>query len=151
PPIRQTCSVFQVGMEELFSQPGIKPCTAGIPIDQNPNCDGWLEDDGSCEENQPCSPDDGIALGNLFYPNAAIVEARINLPAGAPALPPGFFIGYLTLDQLNQPPRPPGNILTPPGPGVNNQGGPWVAWKTKVDCVNAGGRFAFIYIDEVIS
>lgn len=85
-----------------------------------------------------------------------MVENRLTVPDGCPALPAGIYIGYLTLADLDTVSAVNGNILIPPqgqgypypdnsvaAPLQNDT--PWGLFLKEVGCVCANGEFADDY------
>ena len=113
----------------------------------------WNEDSSGCalDNLEDCS---GDSLCQAYYPGRPQVEAIGVLPDGAPALPDGIFINYLSLDQLNATPAgsdlPSGHVINPPFAGFGGQGGPWTNWMSKRGCIEGGGRFAGVYGVQII-
>lgn len=105
-------------MQDILWQGPHRPC--GIS-----DCDGWLEDDGTCEQNSPNTNCEGSGVDHHFA-HHPYYEARTTLPVGAPDLPSGVTIG-----QLN--PVDHSDGLTPPGWGgfniaTGNPNGFWTWW-----------------------
>jgi len=144
--------IIQTGMGELLWQPDPKPCVDSADIDGPPTCIAWAQDiTGACVGNNPglgCE----LGAGTFYYPMQPIVEARNTLPGGAPALPPGIFIGWIDQATMNAGPPGPaahGAVALPPSPG-GGQDGFWVTWQNLVGCATGGGQFSATYAQEVI-
>lgn len=71
----------------------------------------WLQDDGTCNED---------GLGYSYYKYPPQVEARAELPLGAPPLPVGKYLSCLTPDQFTSINCPNGNVCNPPAHNANN-------------------------------
>jgi hypothetical protein len=126
---------FQQVMADLFWQPphvpASSPCASEVTA--------WTEDDGSCE---------GDTDTNTFYPHRPLVEARLTVPAGAPALPSGITIGWAS--PVTDPSSREALFPAPSnGPGL---GGPvpWSIWQDECNCISAEGRFAETYENQVV-
>lgn len=107
------------------------------------------EDNGSCQADTE---------GIVYYAKAPQVEARCELPAGAPALPRGKYLGCRKVTDTST----PGNICDPPYSDsdamYNNPDGcstyyvypwatPWVTYLAELNCVCTDGRFRQEYVD----
>ncbi len=134
---------FQQVMVDLLYQSPHYPAQGGgctsYPWD-------WQHDNGSCENDS----------GTNRYYALSLVEARLTVPAGAPALPSGIQIGWDSpVDVLSGTASPEdfadppfdGNVLYPPGSNGDGltQDTAWGTWEAMCDCVTGGGRFADEY------
>ena len=116
-------------------------------------------------DNGACTADTGTIH---YYPYAPLVEARITVPAGAPALPGGITLGWTTPAGIVNPSPPTpcsigtdnatdgndsGEILTPPGPngyGLAQGGTVWSLWSVECSCIDGEGRFETVYEEQVV-
>src|ERR1041385_3308599 len=81
-----------------------KPCAGVFSFDDTHTQGGlWNEDDGTCQED---TIDFDVGFTSKFYPMRPYVEARCELPAGAPLPPKGIYLGCLSVAQLNTPTKP---------------------------------------------
>jgi hypothetical protein len=125
-------------------QPPHMPCGDGAYPQQGIH----REDDGSCQED---TTDPDTALPLVYYSQRPWVEARCELPDGAPLLPQGVYFGCLTYSQLNQNPLPSGNVCFAPNPvdrvGMNpgQRAMPWGIYLRELGCVCENGRFTDEY------
>jgi hypothetical protein len=127
---------FQQSMADLLwqpphipaSQPCVTPTTA------------WTEDNGSCSANTDTAS---------YYPHRPLVEARLTVPAGGPGLPSGITIGWVSPVTF---PDSPDALFPPPSNGGGLSGNvPWGFWYNECDCIEADGRFAAIYENQVVT
>jgi hypothetical protein len=100
----------------------------------------WTMDDGSGESDSDTK---------VYYPLHPLVEPLLELPAGAPALPDGCYLGFIAPGDSG-----PGDVANPPGV-VDNTGNTLSGFDTiqniKIRLENnvcANGRFADIYRDN---
>lgn len=132
----------------LWEAPHI-PCVAnGSPPPDYVDYPGqWLEDDGTC------AADDGDIV--RYYARRPYVEALAELPSGVPVLPSGIYIGWLSLDELDTPTTPNGNVAAPPSIVSHTNGDPLLAeteWSLRAAqeaCVCGTGRFATEYEENL--
>jgi hypothetical protein len=83
----------------------------------------------------------------FYYPQRPWEEARLTVPAGAPALPSGMYLSGLTVAQINAG-ATTGINFTPPEAGFCYAPGlPWITWTNEIACVAGAGRFACEYND----
>jgi hypothetical protein len=124
-------------MADLLWEAPHTPCVAnGSPPPDFVDYPGaWVEDNGNCQS------DDGDTV--RYYAHRPYVEALAELPAGAPVLPAGIFIGWLSLEDLDTPTPPDGNVAVPPGAAAVP--GEWELRMRQEACVCAPGRFAAEY------
>jgi hypothetical protein len=127
-------------MQDPLWQAPPRPCALD-------NRDHWVEDDGSGqqdhEEYAEGSPD---PYWVRYFAQRPWEECRTAVPAGAPLLPAGTYLGCLTIDQLNQTSVPAGNVYYPPSQGVNYFA-PWDIYLKERDNVHSNGRFSCEYGD----
>ena len=90
----------------------------------------WLQDDGSCQANE-ADPT------RIYYAHGPVVEGIKDLPTGAPSLPSGITLGFLSPVDYTT-----GDVIYAPDLGGQ---GPWVFMQNACDCINALGRFAGEY------
>lgn len=139
-----------------------KPCET-FQGNQVPTPCGWVEDSGFCDGDD-CVTILGVTSGNKVYPRRPYVENRLTVPSGAQPLPPGIYIGYLTLVQLDTLSVVNGNILVPPAgvgyldPANSNnhaipipQQTPWGIYIREIDCECVNGRFKKDYLAQGVS
>jgi len=144
--------IIQTTMGDIYWIAEPEPCVANVSLHSSPVCIAWKVDDGSCQANQPGAGCDIDPPGIYYYPMQPQVEARDTLPAGAPALPPGIFIGCLSQATMLAGPPPPGvhgAVALPPAPG-GGESGSWMIWQAQLGCVQGGGQFASVYATEII-
>lgn len=103
----------------------------------------WVMDNGSCEVNTT-DPDTGNVTA--YYGMAPMVEARLTVPTGDPALPAGITLGFLspvtyTVGDVAYPPTPPGYIANG-APNYSIQV-PWIL--QGVLCASVAGSCRFNY------
>jgi hypothetical protein len=105
----------------------------------------WREDDGSGNEDGPCPED--VDTDCAWYPQRPFVEAILSVPGGAPALPAGVNLVYLTVDDIND------GLTEVDGIMVNapQQGSCWFPWwryqLNREGTILSEGRFAPSYND----
>jgi hypothetical protein len=97
---RWQAAVVQAVPDPFWTEPEADCVTCGEPPDETIERDlCWTEDDGSCATDNcvdPCAP-----LGTKkYFPHRPMVEARSDLPAGAPTPPSDVYFGWPTLDLL---------------------------------------------------
>jgi hypothetical protein len=139
---------FYDGMQDPLWQEPHKPCVEGLET----TC-AWVIDQGACPADLCVE-----GVGVMYYPHWASIEARSDVPGGAPALPTGTTMHVLTLAELNTGTEPTGLVLPPPtGEGyVPPDGGltawlpvqvetDWGRWWRQVSCVCGEGQFASDY------
>jgi hypothetical protein len=123
-------------VDPLWQVPA-EPCD-----DRGDGCD-WQADDGSGQM-------DACPGVGHFFAHPPMVEARIGLPEGAPALPSGVYLGWLSLAALDVTSEPSGNVLPPPGMMTSSLTAetPWGLYKREmgVVCATPQGRFAADYM-----
>lgn len=125
-------------MTDLYWQAPHQPCTLG------PN-DTWNQDDGTCRCPGGCP---NAASGtDYYYAYPPLVEARITLPVGAPALPAGITLGYaspLTSSSGLQPPAPDGYDATSGNPLAV-----WTIWgyRLAIESHACAGSCQFDYVN----
>jgi hypothetical protein len=127
---------FQQSMVDLLYQaphvPAANPCTSEITA--------WTEDDGTCEADN---------ILQSFFPHRPLVEARLTLPSGAPSLPSGITIGWVS--PVTDPSSP--DALYPgPSNGPSLSGiVPWTTIDNECACIQGSGRFASTYENQVVT
>lgn len=104
-----------------------------------------------------CPADTVPAFSDFYYQQRPWVEAVLTVPSGAPALPAGIYVGYLTLGDLDTAGSVSGNVAPPPG----EMGGvvtpdpaeetPWQIHLGECDCIAALGRFKDRYLAQEVS
>jgi hypothetical protein len=125
-------------------------------------CDSSMrEDDGSCQAD-----DDETNPKIKYYAKRNQYEARCEVPPGAPALPPGVYIGCLKTSDFTSPTCPQGVVCNGPFFEPNNvftKGDrcnavstfpyeiPWIYLLSEEGCVCAEGRFSLDYFGNGIS
>ncbi len=104
----------------------------------------WQEDDGDCLSGT--------------YPLRPWVEARCELPSGAPALPDGMSLHILTVAELDGGYPPDGSVLYPPGATGHEDDGtptdvptPWGILFKEEGCVCTSGLFSADYAAQGVS
>jgi hypothetical protein len=109
----------------------------------------WAQDDGFCESDSGGDP------AIEYYPHAPLVEARLAVPSGAPALPNGVSLGWASPAGIDSSCNTPAaDVLFPPPPNGFGLTGPqpiWSLWSLECQCIDASGRFADLYQNEVVS
>lgn len=103
----------------------------------------WSRDSGACQSD---------TMTDRYYAIPGQVEARCALPAGAPALPAGFYVGWLTLPDYEPAPPILGNKSIPPVPLLTDSSGQpitnptvWSILTNQEICVCLGGAFSTEY------
>lgn len=129
-------------MQDPLWQPPPRPCG------MEPQ-DRWVEDDGSGQQDTwGVDPGSDEPYEIRFYPQRPWEECRIAVPPlpapGAPPMPAGTYLGSLTVDQLNLPTVPPGNVWFPPNPG-SCYSAPWITFELEQANITAQGRFSCEY------
>jgi len=131
-------------IDPLWQIPHI-PCDGSF----DPLTDVWREDDGECHNDDEIDAATGKFIH--WFPQRPWVENILAVPTGAPALPSGIYIGYLSLAALDVPGSPIGNVLAPVmqvGFDVPAGGGigvprtilsPWGIFLKELDCVCGTG------------
>jgi len=141
---------FAQNLTDPLFQALVPPCI------QDEETDEWTQ--SSClraADEGWCQPDDcleGVG-GTVYYAHPDLVENITALPSGAPSLPSGIYLGYLSLASLDTASPVSGNILPPPpapgdnGSAIPNQAtqAPWVVFYNERLCVCAAGRFSGTY------
>jgi hypothetical protein len=116
----------------------------------------WHEDNGYCEPDT-CVSVEGVTTGENFFAHRPLVEVKLALPDGAPDLPTGMHLGYLSLPDIDTGDVVEGKVLVPfagvgygpPDPG--NAFAPlemetaWGVYEAEMQCVCSEGRFADDY------
>lgn len=109
----------------------------------------WIPDDGSCSTYNASA---------IYFPHPPMVECRITLPGGVPALPsspetcgvPAIVIGWTSPVNIASGDCTPANTLTPPSAnGLDFAATAWGLWQNECDCIGAGGAFAAEYGNTV--
>ena len=127
--------------------------TPHFPASQIGNCNAsnnafeWTMDDGFCQE------DSGGNAAIEYYPLSPLVEARLEVPGGAPSLPNGITLGWESPAGLTNCNAVPSDTLFPPGPigyGLSAPQPIWSIWSLECQCADARGRFSDAYENEVI-
>lgn len=103
----------------------------------------WTMDSGACQTD----------TGSVrYYPVPMQVDAECEPPTGAPALPSGFYVGWLPLSAYEAAPPIAGNKSLPPTPLATDSGGTPItsptAWSIALNqeiCVCVSGTFAQEY------
>ena len=135
---------FQQVMVDLLWQEPHYPAQ-GSGCTSNPF--NWEEDNGTCQTGD----------NPKYFPMRPLVEARLTVPSGAPALPAGITLGWDSPVDISgsadgpfyDPEIPPsgGSILFPPA--SNGAGGQtqtlWGLWSAECDCISDAGDFADEY------
>jgi hypothetical protein len=127
---------FQQAMTDLLYQtphvPASNPCESETLA--------WTEDNGTCEADTDTQ---------MFFPHRPLVEARLTLPDGAPALPSGITIGWVS--PVTDPSSP--DALFPAPSNGPSLGGtvPWTTIDSECACIQGGGRFADVYENQVVT
>jgi hypothetical protein len=111
----QQSAIIQHIQDPFWMKPHI-PCVTYSTSGEGPTVCTWGEDDGSCLTDT--CPDDTSGGGTRYYFREPYAENILAVPAGAPVLPTGIYIGYLSLAALDTLSPVNGNVLIPPfGPG----------------------------------
>lgn len=110
------------------------------------------------ESDTPLQMDDG-SCADVDYAHFPVVEARASLPDGAPDMPLGLELQYLTLDQIDVSEITfPGKIIrVPQAPGLKTSDDAlppqrfeteWGLWIAQTGCVKNGGKFSSDYLED---
>ncbi|HSY42854.1 MAG TPA: hypothetical protein VK811_03020 [Candidatus Acidoferrum sp.] len=127
---------FQQAMTDLLWQPPHVPATSPCAAETT----AWTEDNGTCESNSDT---------NTYYAHRPLVEARLTVPAGAPALPSGITIGWLS--PVTNPTSPDALYPAPSnGPGLGGNV-PWTILDNECGCIQGDGVFTGIYENQVVT
>jgi hypothetical protein len=128
---------FQQAMTDLLYQSPHVPATAE-PC--TPASLAWTEDGGGCSDDSDTAQ---------FYPHRPLVEARLTVPSGAPALPSGVTIGWVS--PVTDPDSP--DALYPPNSNGESLEGtvPWAIWEAECACVSSAGRFDGVYGNQTVA
>ena len=139
-------SLPKQSMNSPFAQVPPRPCD--YPIGQ------WLEDNGSCENDNP-----GGTPPVEYYPMYDHYESRCSVPSGSNALPAGCYVGCLSPNNFTGSSICPAGIICdkPSAPNtyplmdtddpylVNLTDTPWLDQLNRESCVCSDGRFAYTY------
>lgn len=147
----------QQSMQDRLWQPPHRSCAGFDATDGDYGAFCWREDVGEClPDGTDCarySPLVDAGKPTYYYPFRPLVEARLTVPASAPALPAGATIGYLPLSAFQTgDPLPAGDRPYPPDvtEGVGNRADlefqtTWGIWLALQTCVCADGRYKADY------
>ncbi len=153
----QQSAIIQHIVDPFWQRPHT-PCVTYSGGGQGPTNCGWSQDDGSCATDT-CA-DDTLGVGSRYYPRDPYDENILAVPGGAPALPTGMYLGYLSLAALDTPGAVSGNVLPPPlgagypSPDAYNSAiplpfiTPWGVYVREYLCECTSGRFAHDYIGQ---
>ena len=92
-------------------------------------------DDGTCQVDT-VDPVSGIATH--YYPHAPLVECRVSMPGGAPQMPVGTYIGFISPMTASMG-NTAGDVLNPPMAGATTFVGQFL--DNACLCVSGSGRF----------
>jgi hypothetical protein len=135
---------FQQVMQDLLYQvphyPATNPCT-DLAFQ-------WVNDGGGCNADSEGPPP------IRYYPQPPMVEARLTVPSGAPALPSGITIGWVSPANIENTGSctAPSDMLFPAsanGYGVSTYT-LWNLWQNLCACVDGDERFVTIYENQVV-
>lgn len=138
----------QVVVDPLYQTPHYPASAIGGCDPTMPPLFSWLMDDGGCTADNP----DGSPAVE-YFPHAPLVEARLTVPGGAPSLPPGIALGWASPAGLTDCESVAADVLFPPGPNGYGLSAPlpvWALWGLECGCVDASGRFADEYQNQVV-
>ena len=136
---------FQQVMTDLLWQvphvPATNPCATETTT--------WIEDDGTCEPDGTGGANCANMDGCVYFPHRPLVEARTSVPSGAPSLPSGITIGWVS--PVTDPTSPDALYPSNSNVGGINVNAPWVIWENECGCIQGSGRFDDIYENQVVT